>query len=68
MEVSVSDGKKVIWEVVDNHVVDEGNNHDEIGLQGVDFGSFGKNKEGVIIEGLIEYPYLLILMNIWSRY
>ena len=44
MEVSVSDRKKVIWEVVDNHVVDDGNNHDEIGLQGVDFDSFRKTR------------------------
>ena len=36
VEVSGSDGEKVIWEVVDNHVVEEGNNHYEIGLQGVD--------------------------------
>ena len=33
VEVFVSDGKEVLWEVVDNHVVEEWNDHDEIGLQ-----------------------------------
>ena len=46
MEVSVSDRKKVIWEVVDNHVVDDGNNHDEIGLQGVLYWFFWKKQGG----------------------
>ena len=34
VEVSGSDGYKVLWEVVDDHVVEEGNNHDDIGLRG----------------------------------
>ena len=65
VEVSVSDGKEIIWEVVDDHVAEEGNNHDEIGLRGFYIDFFGKNKKGVIIEGFIEYPYLLILMKLW---
>ena len=32
VEVSGSDGKKVLWEVVDDHVVEEGKEHDDIGL------------------------------------
>ena len=35
-----SDGEKVIWEVVDNHVVEEETYHDEIGLQGFDYNLF----------------------------
>ena len=34
VEIDISDRKKVIWEVVDNHVVEEENDHDEIGLWG----------------------------------
>ena len=30
-------GNKVLWEVVDDHVVEEGNDHDEIGLREFDF-------------------------------
>ena len=41
VEVSGSDKKKILWEVVDDHVVEGGNNHDEIGLQGFDFHCFG---------------------------
>ena len=28
VEVAGSDGKKIIWEVVDNHVIEEGNDND----------------------------------------
>ena len=34
MEVSGSDGKKVIWEVIDDNVVEDPNKNDEIGLRG----------------------------------
>ena len=37
MEVVSHDKKKVIWEVVDNHVVEEPTDHEEIGIQGFDF-------------------------------
>ena len=37
VEVSGSDGNKVLWGVVDAHVVEEGKEHDEIGLRGFDF-------------------------------
>ena len=29
--------KKVIWESVNDHVVEEGVKHEELGLQGLDF-------------------------------
>ena len=47
MEVFVNDGKKVIWEVVDNHVLEEPTDHDEIGLRGFDFYLFGEDEKGV---------------------
>ena len=34
VEVVGYDGKKVIWEVVNDHVVEEPTDHEEIGLQG----------------------------------
>ena len=37
MEVSGSEGKKVLWEVVENHVVEEGSKYYEIVLWGFDF-------------------------------
>ena len=48
MEVTGYDGKKFLWEVVDDHVVEEGKEHDEIGLWGFDFDLFEKDKEGVL--------------------
>ena len=48
--------------MTDNHDVEEPKENDKIGLWGVD--SFDKDKRGVVREGLSEYPYLLILMNI----
>ena len=32
VEVAEKDGKKVIWEVVNDHVVEEGVEHEELGL------------------------------------
>ena len=40
VEVVGSDRRKVHWGVVDDHVVKEGNYHDEIGLRGLDFNLF----------------------------
>ena len=34
VEVSEKDENKVIWEVVDDHMVEEGVGHEEIGLRG----------------------------------
>ena len=46
VEVVCSGGKKVLWEVVDDHVVEEENVHNEIGLQGFDFNFFDKDEGG----------------------
>ena len=40
MEVVVHDKKKVLWDVVDDHVLEEPTDHEEIGLQGFDFNFF----------------------------
>ena len=49
VEVSGSDGKKVIWELVDDNVVDEGKDHAEIGIQVFDF-NFLTNTRKVLLE------------------
>ena len=46
MEVVGSDGKKVLWGVVDNHVVEKGNDHGEIVLRGFGFIFFDEYKGG----------------------
>ena len=40
--------KKVLWEVVDNNVVEEPTDHEEIGLQGFDFNIYDKDEDGVV--------------------
>ena len=42
MEVVCYDGTKVLWEVVDDHFVNELNYHDEIGLRWFGFNLFEK--------------------------
>ena len=64
MEVSSFDGKKVLWELVDDHVDEEVKEHDEIGIWGFDFNLVDKDKERMVREGLSKYPYLLILMKL----
>ena len=50
VEVSDYDGKKVIWEVVYDHVVENGKKNDDIGLWGFGFNIFEEDEEGVVRE------------------
>ena len=54
VEVSGSDGKRVLWGVVDDHVVEEEKEHDEIGLQRFYLIYFEKCYKGVVTERLSE--------------
>ena len=44
VEVSDKDGKEVIWEVVDDHLVEEGVEHEELGLRGFGFNLFNEER------------------------
>ena len=44
-------GKKVRWEVVENHVIEEATDYDKIGLRGFNFNFFGEEEKGVGREG-----------------
>ena len=46
LEVSGYDGNKVLWEVVENHVVEKGKKHDEIGLRGFDLSFLMNTRRG----------------------
>ena len=67
MEESGYDVKKVLWGVLDEHVVEEGKDHDEIGLWRFDFNLFDEDEEGVVRDGSSEYTYLLMLMKLWPK-
>ena len=47
--------------------VEEGKENYDIVLQGFDFNLFDEDEEGVVREGLCEYPYSLILMKLQPR-
>ena len=38
----------MIWEIVDDHVVDEGFEHEEIALRGFNFNLFNEEREGYV--------------------
>ena len=56
---------KVLWEVVNNNVVEEPTDREEIGIQGFDFNVFNKDEDGVVREGSSEFLYLLMLIKLW---
>ena len=68
MEVAKKYGKKVIWEVVDDHMVEEGVEHEELCLQGFGFNLFDEEREGCVGDDVKDLPYLLMLMRLWPRY
>ena len=47
------DGKKVIWGVVDDHVIEEATDHDEIGLRG--FICLTKTRRGWAEKGSVSF-------------
>ena len=49
VEVFSHDKKRVIWEVVADHVVEEPSDHEEIGLRGFDFNVFEEDGEGEVL-------------------
>ena len=59
MEVFGHDKKKILWGVVDDHVVEEPTDHEEIGLREFGFNLFDKDEEGVVRERSSDFPYLL---------
>ena len=65
MEVFGSDKKKMLWEVVDDHFVEEPSDHYGIGLRGFDLNVLDEDDEGVVRKGSREFKYLLMLIKLW---
>ena len=68
VEVLGHDENKVIWEVVENYVVEEATDHDEIGLQGFNFNFSDKEEKGGGREWSRKSTYLIIPIKIWPGY
>ena len=47
--------KKVIWEVVDDHVIEEPIDHDEIKLRGFDVNLFNEDERGYTDKGPVSF-------------
>ena len=65
VEVDDKYRKKVIWDINDDRVVEEGVEHEELILQGFDFNLFSEDREGCVGYDVKELPYLLMLMKLW---
>ena len=48
VEVAYNYGKKIVWEVVGDHVVEVGVEHEELDLRGLDFNLFYEEREGYV--------------------
>ena len=46
-------------------MVEEGVEHEEIGLQGFDFNIFNEDRDVCVGGNMKELPYLLMLMKLW---
>ena len=64
VEVVGHDKKKVLWEVVGDHVVEEPCDHEDIVLRGFDFNIYNEDNEGVVMEEC-SGPYLKMLIRLW---
>ena len=54
-EVVGRDKKKVLWKVVDDHVVEEPADHEETGLRGFDFNVLTKMRRGLLEKGPVSF-------------
>ena len=54
--------------MLNNHFVEEADDHDAIGLRGVNFNLLGKYEKGVGREGSSEFPYLIMPIKIRTGY
>ena len=55
---------KVIWEVVDDHVVEDGVEHEDVGLRCFDFNLFDEERDGCVGDDVKLLPYLLMIMKL----
>ena len=63
--VAEVNGKKVTWEVANDHVVHEGVEDEDLGLQGFGFYLFNEERQGCVGDDVKELLYLVIIMDLW---
>ena len=57
--------KKVIWQVANDHIVEEGVEHQELSIQFFDFNLFDEDREVCVGDYVKDFPYFLMLMKLW---
>ena len=62
VDIYEKDRGELIWEVVNDHVVEEGFEHEELGVRGFEFNLFDEEREGCVGDDVKELPYLLMLL------
>ena len=68
IEVNEKDRKNGTWEVVDDHVVEEGVEREEIDIRGFDFNLFDEDRDRCVGEDMKEFTYLLMIIKLWPGY
>ena len=68
MSVPHTKGGAIVWTCVKDHIIDEKENHKEIGLHGFDYKLFEEEEGGGNREGIDGYPYLKDLIQLWPGY
>ena len=61
-------GGEIVWNCVKDYVIDEKEDHKDIGLCGFDYKLFEKEEGGGNREGLYGYTYLKHLIQLWLGY
>ena len=58
-------GGNIVWDCVKDHITDEKEQYEAIGLRGFDYKLFDEEGGGGTREGLYGYPYLNHLIQFW---
>ena len=65
VEINEKYREKVICEIINDHVDEEGVEHEDQGLQGFDFDLFDEEREGCVGDDVGELTDLLMLTMLW---
>ena len=58
-------GKNIVWTCMTDHIIDEKDQYEAIGLRGFDYKLFDEEEGGGTREGLDGYPYLRHIIQLW---
>ena len=65
MSVTHLKGGNIVCTCVNNHIIDEKDQHEDIGLRRFDYKLFEEEAGGRTREGLYGYPYLKHIIQLW---